>query len=72
MAIPPGHTKNFETMRRAFENGDVALLECKDAKTQQPVIAVCMVSHANGEYTMTPVAKMFDGNPFEELIPPEI
>lgn len=72
MAIPPGHRKNFETLRRAFKNGDVALLECKDAKTQQPVIAICMVGRQNGEYIMTPVAKMFDGNPFEELIPPEI
>ena len=60
-------------MLRAARNGDLALLECTDAKTGAPVMAICMMSIcADGEMQMTPVAKIFDGNPFEELVPPII
>lgn len=73
MAIAPGHTKNFETMRKAFANGDVALVECTDVQTSKPVVAVCMVNRSpGGEYVMVPVAKLFDGNPYHELAPPNL
>jgi len=71
MAIPKGYKANFETMRKAFENGEVCLMECTDAKTGAMVVAVCAVQReADGDFTMIPVAKMFDGNPYEELLPP--
>ena len=70
MAIAPGHTKNFETLRKAFANGDVALLECTDVQTSKPVVTLCMVNRTGGEYAMVLVAKFFDGNPYHELAPP--
>lgn len=68
--ITKGYRANFETLERAFKHGDVALMECTDAMTGKPVIAICAVNTVNGEYEFSPLAKMFDGNPYEELNPP--
>ena len=68
--ITKGYIANFETLERAFKHGDVALMECTDAVTGKPVIAICAVNTVNGEYEFSPLAKMFDGNPYEELNPP--
>lgn len=68
--ITKGYRANFETLERAFKHGDVALMECTDAVTGKPVIAICAVNTINGEYEFSPLAKMFDGNPYEELNPP--
>lgn len=70
--IEKGYTQNFETLRRAFHNKDVCLAECTDAKTGARVIAVCAVERDRiGDFILTPLAKMFDGNPYEELLPPQ-
>jgi hypothetical protein len=33
MAIPDGHRANFNTLLRAAQSGDLALLECADARS---------------------------------------
>lgn len=69
--IPQGHRKNFETMLRAARDGALALIECLDAKTGVPVYTICMMGRAeNGDYMTAPVARLFEGNPYEELTPP--
>ena len=68
--ISKGHKANFETLKKAFKNKAVALMECTDAETGKPVIAVCAINTVNGEYEFIPLANMFDGNPYEELNPP--
>lgn len=68
--IPKTYMANFKTLCRAVLAGDVALMECTDVHTRKPVVVLCMVSTDKGEFLMTPVAKMFDGNPYEELVPP--
>lgn len=70
MPIPQSHSKNFETLQRAFRDGAVCLMECTDAKTGDSVMAICAVNFDGDEYQMTPFAKMFEGNPYEQLIPP--
>ncbi len=73
MAIAPGYVANFETLCRAAKDGNVLLIECTDAKTGVPVIAMCAVERErNGDVTLKPLAKLFDGNPYEELIPPTL
>lgn len=37
---------------------------------QRKVYVVCAVNFDGKEYEMIPVAKMFDGNPYEEVEPP--
>jgi len=72
MAISKGYQVNLETLRSAFKNDDVALVECKDVNTGKPVITICAMGRLNGEYIISPLAKMFDSNPYEELIPPNL
>lgn len=68
--ITEGYKGNFETLKRAVKDGNIALMECTDSKTGQPVYTVCAVQRTSGSFEMVPLAKLFDGNPYEELTPP--
>lgn len=70
MAIPEAYRRNFETLRRAAEQGDLALMECADARTGEPRYVICAVGRQGGDYVMTPFGHLHDGNPFEAYIPP--
>jgi len=71
MAISEGYKANFETLLRAVGNGDAILFECQDKNTGNTVIAICAVSvDEEGMVSVSPLARMFDGNPFDELLPP--
>lgn len=72
MAILAGYKANLKTLQRASNNGDLALMECTDKTTGKPVIAICAVSRKNGEYSFSPLAKMFDGDPYLEIDPPVV
>ena len=66
-----GHKANFDTLRRAFAEGAVCLLECQDRATGKLVAVICAMQRDDGESAnMVPFAKMFDGNPYDELNPP--
>jgi hypothetical protein len=71
MAIPQGFRVNFETLQRAFRNGDAALLECTSRTIGQPVYAIVAVHRAGDEFELVPFAQLFDGDPYEELDPPQ-
>jgi len=71
MAIPEGYKKNFATLIEASDNKALCLMECTDKITGKIIIAVCAAwVDENSMYNFTPIAKMFDGNPYEELNPP--
>jgi len=70
MSIPDGHRQNFEMLLEAAKNADLALVECSERGTGKPVFTLCAVVHDGEEFTIMPFAKMFDGNPYEELNPP--
>lgn len=71
MALNPVDIRNFETLRRAYENGDLALLECTRADTGETVAAITAVQRSSdGGATFTPFAIMLN-DPFTELNPPE-
>ncbi len=71
MSIADGYKANFKTLLKAAENGDLALIECQDAATRVPVVVICAVfKDKDGMFNTVPLAKMFDGDPYEELIPP--
>lgn len=63
MTVVQQHKPNFETLRQAFENGDVALLECQLKATGEPVAVVVAVNRDSDEFAFVPVAMMFNGNP---------
>jgi hypothetical protein len=68
--LQKGHKANFETLRRAFDEGQACLLDCTDRATGKPVAVICAVNEVEGEFELVPFAKMFDGNPYDEVDPP--
>lgn len=70
MAIGKGYKKNFETMQKAMKNGDLAIIEVQEKATGKTRVAICAVGREGSEYVICPFALMFDGNPYEELNPP--
>ena len=73
MAIPEGVKANFNTLLRAAEHGDLALMECKDADTGATRYVICAVSMCpNGDYAFVPFGHMeSERNPFSAYVPPE-
>ena len=72
MAIPAGHRRNFETLRKAFFAGDVALMECESTATGEAVAVLCAANRLpNGEVEFAPFATLFSGNPYEAVNPPK-
>lgn len=69
MAIPDAFVRNFRTLLSAAANGDLALMECADARTGEPRYVICAVGRAKGEYLMTPFGHLHDGDPYEAYVP---
>lgn len=66
------HKENFETLRRAFLDDRVALLECTDKKTGEKVaVIVALNQEENEEIGFVPFAAFYNENPYERLEPPE-
>ena len=65
-------SENFDTLSRAFKNGDVCLMECTVKKTGEKVAVICAVCRDNlgMEFEMMPFAVMINDNPYEVLNPP--
>lgn len=63
---------NWDTIQAAFKCGRVALLECQEAATGLTVgVIVALDRDDHGEIAFVPLAKMFTGNPYDELRPPD-
>jgi hypothetical protein len=71
MTIVQQHSRNFETLREAFLNRDVALLECQLKTTGELVAVVVAVNRDDNEFAFVPIAMMFNGNSYECLNPPK-
>lgn len=63
--IPKGMKTNFETLQKAFANGDVCLLEVKDSKTGEPRFVICAVQRDTNGFEMVPFAEMPMANPYD-------
>lgn len=70
MAIGRGDRRNFDTILKAARNGDLALLECVDTASGEKRSVVCAVNRDGDGFAFVPLAKLFTGNPYDELTPP--
>jgi hypothetical protein len=70
MAITKRNRKNFDTLLKAIRTDRVSLLECQDKATNKVVNVIVILNHDGDDINMVPFAKMFDGNPYEEINPP--
>ena len=69
--IPDHARANFQTLLRAAESGDLALMECADAATGEPRYVICAVGRHDGDYMFTPFGHLADGNPYDAYLPPD-
>jgi hypothetical protein len=65
------HENAFSKMCEAFELGQICMVECREAETGENVAVVCAIIMENGTETYVPLARMFNQDPFEELLPPD-
>lgn len=70
MALKKVDRKNFNTLLDAARAGHLALVECTDKVTGRYVATICACNEG-AEIEMVPLAKLFDGNPYDELDPPK-
>lgn len=73
--IPPplnsAIVKNFETLRRACDNQDLALVSVLRKSNNEPASVVCAANRlSDGSACMVPIAEMLTENPFEIFHPP--
>lgn len=71
MSIPKDYRTNLSTIIRAAKNGALCVREYTDKATGKVVIALCAAGQEGTEIVMSPLAKMFDANPYDELLPPQ-
>lgn len=62
---------NFETLKRAFDSNDVALMECRRKRDGAIVALLCAKQNEeDGSVTFVPFAEMLRDNPYEQYDPP--
>ena len=69
--IPDHICADFQTLMRAVENLDLALMDCSGAETSASRFVICAVGHDGGEYFFTPFGYPAERNPYEAYRPPE-
>jgi hypothetical protein len=70
MSIPDHAQANFATMLRAVADGNLALVECRDAVTGETRYVICAVGAEGTEFVFTPFGHLADGHPFDAYLPP--
>ena len=72
MTIPlrPGDKSNFETLKRAHENGDLCLVSAVRKSDDAPVALVCAMGFDGEHYFPAPLAVMIEGDPFDDFEDP--
>lgn len=65
MALAKGHKTNLETIIRAANDGALAVLEVEEIETGAPAALLVAVVFDGTNYNFTPMARMFDDNPYE-------
>jgi hypothetical protein len=70
MALHQADIANFETLKCAAANGDLALMECVDAATGEYRAVICAVEFDGEEYQFVPIAEMAHTDPYTQWVPP--
>lgn len=68
--IPKPYCDNFNTLHRAFRDGDACVVECREKATGSPAFVICAVNRHDTDDELVPFARLFDANPYELLAPP--
>lgn len=68
--IPDHMRSNFNTLIRAAENGDLALIESKDAATGEQRFLIAAMHKDGDDIVVVPFGHMATGNPYEQYVDP--
>jgi hypothetical protein len=69
MAISEGHRVNFDTLRKAAENGDLALVETYARIGGAAAVMLCAIyKDAEEQFNIIPFAQMLEGNPYANFV----
>jgi hypothetical protein len=60
---------NFETLKRAAANDDLALMDARRKSDDAKVALVAAVYLFDDEYRIVPLAVMIEGDPYEDFVP---
>lgn len=67
----PGYQSHLNNIEQAVRYGHLAGLALRDRQTQAPVpVVVAVVPDGQGNVEFFPLARLFTGNPYEELVGP--
>ena len=71
MALREGDKKNFQTLCDVFKNGDQCIIECA-TKDGNYVAVICATTKGDdGSVILQPFARMFLGDPDDEVVMPK-
>lgn len=68
--LTDANMKGLAALRQAALHHTMALVECTDKNTGAAVIVVCFVRLEGDEQVFIPLAKLFNGDPSDEIDPP--
>lgn len=61
----------YGDIQDAFEGGFAGIMACVDKNTGKRVVALCaFIPEEGGTTFIMPLAKLFEGNPIDELVDP--
>jgi hypothetical protein len=60
-----GYIANFDTLKAAGRNNDLALVSAIRKADNKPVALVCAMNVTKDEFRPLPIAVMVEGNPYE-------
>ena len=62
----------FNDICGAAQTNELCLVECTDRKTGKKVNVVCFAVTEGGSVQLHPLARLFSGNPHNEVAPPGV
>ena len=60
----------FDNVCAAAHEHELCLTECIDRRTGKKVHVLCATETENGAVRLRPLARLFSGNPYNEVAPP--
>lgn len=60
----------FSEVCDAVHANELCLAECTDRRTGKKVSVICAATTKNGIIHLRPLARLFSGNPYNEVAPP--
>ena len=63
---------NFETLKRAVFNGDLALVSTIRKRDKKHVALVCVIERDDEMFNVRPLAIMLEGNPYDDFEDPTL